>query len=408
MKKKNIFQGNGNDELLLILPRVLKHVCFDSGTFYHGEGYLQEYNTTEPRKTLVVAVWDKSNKPQHIPVYHDDLFQYHTFMKTRKPINDNTYHRTNSLVHFNTHDVPTAITITDNTIINEKFFNDLIIRRTKTVLYPLHKLIQPSATQHSFKIAYPHIVLKQIPDPVEVTPTHGKVRLRINEAHKYKLCKFVKSNIQQQVVIRSDVTHSDAFETIVHSVVDVFLEKMNLNAKSVFKTVTFQDKPIHLVPNIQPPLFSILLHINDATRPTLLTNVTYEEYKYKAFNKKSGLYSFLPKIWDTYLIDPSRYCYAHDEALKIDIWQTLPDGLPLYDTKILNEKLLPDDVGVINLNQSCQTVHDSMLFESVLYHGSTPCQSDEAVKLVNATQTDIKQCDKTLKSLRFDPKQFDK
>ena len=420
MKSTKTFQSNDNNELVLILPRILKHLCFDAGDVFHGEGYLQDYNVNTPRKTLVVAVWEMNNKPLHIPMYHNDVFLYHTFMKNRNPICEDTYKSDYPIVKFSSSNGPSngrvEINITDNKVINETFFNDLIVRRSKTVLYPINQLLQRSDDKHSFVVRFPNIVLRQIQDPVNKSLERWKVCLRINETQKHQLFRHAKELLREQCVMNQNAlqTNCDALETLILTVSELFLNKMSLNTERIYKTVSFGPKAIEHQSDSMGPFMTIFLHLSDAKTPTVLSNITKDEYKYKEMNHKNGICLFLPESWVTYCFDTSTYCYSHDKSLVIGLWHVRPEGFPLYQTQSANGKLARDDIGFSSLTQTSKTIKDPSMLESLLYQGFTPINCydksvpNELVRITYEPTNDIKSCDNVLKSLRFDPRQFNK
>jgi len=141
-----------NSKIAISFPKKYKNICFDSGNYYHGEGYLSD-NIDKDRKVLVVAIWDDNNTPSYIPYFPSDLFYYYMFTNYERQIYENEIHEFTkdiSLIHFDN---------IDNNIIRlryygveQNFFENLIIKKEKKILYRFFDLLEQFTNLDTFII----------------------------------------------------------------------------------------------------------------------------------------------------------------------------------------------------------------------------------------------------------------
>lgn len=145
MALQNDFNNINNKTITVELPRALKHISFDGGKYYHGEGYLEYPYSTIPRKKIVIALWRK--KQTAIPYFDIDNFVLQTFKHDSQKIDINQYKNITqhvNQVHLNItpRNKIKIIQVTNNNDINYKFFLNLITFKYKNVCCCLLKHIQ--------------------------------------------------------------------------------------------------------------------------------------------------------------------------------------------------------------------------------------------------------------------------
>jgi hypothetical protein len=138
------FINNNNKKILFSFPKVLKNIVFESGKYFHGESYLSEYERTS-RKAIVIAVWDRNNKPFYIPYFDKHFFYYFLFLRFEREIVDTEFNEfTRESVVFKTESRDKDIVIIQlnkDTYINNDLFEKIIIHRDKTTLYRFFDVI---------------------------------------------------------------------------------------------------------------------------------------------------------------------------------------------------------------------------------------------------------------------------
>ena len=133
-------------------PKKYKNICFDSGNYYHGEGYLSD-NINKERKVLVIALWDTNNTPYYVPYFSSELFYYYMFNEYERLINENEmneFTKDNSIINFNNID-NNMVTIRYSGI-EENFFETLLIKKEKKVLYKFFDLLKQFINLDTFII----------------------------------------------------------------------------------------------------------------------------------------------------------------------------------------------------------------------------------------------------------------
>jgi len=142
--KKDDKNFNKNDNMLIFtFPKKFKNIIFDSN-YYHGEAYLKNTKLTE-RKVIVIALWDKNNKPLYMPYFNNDCFNFFIFNYYYYKIheeNENFYLKKNNIVSFkNSDNNSVSLKTYDKELINN-LFNNLIIDKKKDCLYKFNDIFK--------------------------------------------------------------------------------------------------------------------------------------------------------------------------------------------------------------------------------------------------------------------------
>lgn len=126
-KYKNFTSENSN--LILIFPKKMRNVVFNSG-YFHGE--INIFNKLEeepPRNLLLINVW-KNYCPLNIPFYESLKYEFYSFEKNESVININ---KDNFMKKINT---------VDSLILNDVFFTELLYRNNKDVFCNLKDVLE--------------------------------------------------------------------------------------------------------------------------------------------------------------------------------------------------------------------------------------------------------------------------
>jgi hypothetical protein len=145
MCNKKDFMNSYNKKLGFSFPKSFKNIAFDSGNHYHGESYLTDYEQKE-RRVIVIAIWDNDNKPSHIPYFQCDILNYFLFSFFNNTIDEKSvdrYEMDKKLLTFeNANNNIITIKINDSQLINNNFFEDLLIKREKKTIYRFHNILK--------------------------------------------------------------------------------------------------------------------------------------------------------------------------------------------------------------------------------------------------------------------------
>lgn len=162
MSKSKVFHKL-NKSMCFSFPKIMKHVCFNSGKYFHGETSLIECKKRSKRQVLVIAIWDKNNKPLHVPFFNNDMFEYWRFSTLGREIKPFTVCNESHLVNFMSIDSQIQIIpITDNRIINNDFFDSLISNVNVQVVQKLSGLINKFRSKSStFVLDFSSIMLER-------------------------------------------------------------------------------------------------------------------------------------------------------------------------------------------------------------------------------------------------------
>lgn len=137
--------NNINNKILNVeYPKILKHISFEGGKYYHGEGYTKYPILRAPRKKIVIALW--KNKP-HAEVFRLDNYVMDTVGKYYCISLKSYNNLINFSPEFDMEFIPynkgvKIIKVTDTDVINYSFFMNLLIFKNKKSCVCLSKYIQ--------------------------------------------------------------------------------------------------------------------------------------------------------------------------------------------------------------------------------------------------------------------------
>jgi GR25 family glycosyltransferase involved in LPS biosynthesis len=342
------FINNDNKQFILSFPKVMKHVCFDSGNYSHGESYIQDYDPEESRKTLVVAVWYKNNSPYHIPNYCHKLFQYYRFTLESTPIEYELFDISSTPIVLFNYNRTKTIKIQDNNLINLSFFNDLVIERKKKVLYQFKDFVKPYLLDKdyidTFFFDFSEIFLNNnFNNKLNENFKSWKINHRIDKTVEVKLIKYINETvIDHSILGRSSVEsfqrelseENEVFsvgepvgiEKIVENIANFYIKQLNLCHQNIFVSYELTSHKLHLTRDLNKsiPFLTTFSYFGlENVKPIILTNITDEEYKFKSFDETDNICCFYPTEWSTTFIDGGKY-YSHNKALVVHLWKIMP------------------------------------------------------------------------------------
>jgi GR25 family glycosyltransferase involved in LPS biosynthesis len=358
------FSNPNNNCFSLIFPKLLKHVCFDSGDRYHGESYTQNYDPDEIRKVLVIAVWNKDNSPLNVPNYDQKLFNYYDFIYNTQPIECDVFDLySNPIVLFNDiKDKIDIINVRDNKLINYSFFNNLINNRKKDVLYPFHNIVN-SSSKDTFIIDFSDIFITKNENLLDNFSSFWKINPIIDKLTETQIIDFImNNNISHSIIAPKLIDTENQFiifiEILVKSISNFHMKRLALNHFEYFVSYELTSLNMHIVNDLNnsKPFITSLTFFNDIIgncdnnmsnkiEPNFITNISEENFKYKNFdNSETDIYCFYPKKWMNIIFNGDIY-FSHGKALAVHIWKNEPN-LNLY----IKPKGVFDNFVVNNLN----------------------------------------------------------
>lgn len=280
--KKSFLESN---KLTFSFPKVFKNIAFESGKYYHGESYLADYKVGE-RKTIVIAVWDKENKPLHIPYFDKRFYYYYLFTNKNRPIEQKELFKYNKIPFFKFKKRDEIILkINDTKLINEEFFNKLIIQRDKKIMYRFFDLLK--------NVSHDTIVLdysSMIKNPYE--------------------------NMRCSIEVFKINDNNENLEKYVYGISMFHIKRLGLNINDI--DITYKIATESYVPYKNGPIMSSVTFLEDSTIPFSIIDMDYESYKYKNF-EDTKMFLFVPKKMINILF--SGGFYSVNNALIINFWK---------------------------------------------------------------------------------------
>ena len=256
-------------QMVLSFPKFLKNIVFDSGKYYHGESYLSDYKL-KPRKTIVIALWKKEDKPLYVPVFDSKLYYYYSFVRYQRQINYSKFENVEFV--YKSRDTQVIVPIKDFKLINKDFFNTLIIKKDITVMYRFYELLK--------NLEHDTIILNysEILNTCNYENMNCHIELFKMNHHMIHLQELYELfNEREQTLNHTNVTILEKYVTIIS---EYHINKLNLKKKMKI-TFNYAYDTIHSGKNNS--LFTIVSFFQDGF--FCLTDSNYDNYKYKIFDK---------------------------------------------------------------------------------------------------------------------------
>ena len=433
MKTKTQFNHCQNNKFILSFPKMLKHICFDSGRQFHGEGYLHDYDTNHPRKVLVIAVWPKSNKPLHIPYFENDLFAYYQFVRETQPIKDDIFDRDTPVVKFtNTTDQQTIIPIQQNNLINASFFEDLIIHRKKDALFPLNALLDNYQDKDTFVLDFSDLHLNPIRHPMVHGMEEWTLKPHLNKTDLFNDMEYMRATVcEERILDRPGHVEYSTLEKYVSEIARFHLLRLHLvNHPNIYVSYAIKSNVMHMDGDLNKkrPFLTLLTYFHSPQTPSIFTDADEITYKYKSLDTMSGVYIHYPPPWTTMAFDGGNYYFSHDKALVIHFWYHPPklnvlSGTPRsfkFDATKFHVRFVPrigvEESVTVSFKQKHECLEDFLYepLEQVLTKWVSKTmektkiwfQDDIVIDVIKTNDIDKKSGNEVLKKIKFDTSTF--
>ena len=361
MYNKKNFMNIYNNKLLLSFPKILKNIVFDSGNKYHGESYLSDYEISE-RKAIIIAVWDKENKPLHIPYFDKANFFYYMFTTLNRDINDNEldeFDKTNELINITNRDNNIiTIPINDHKIINYDFFYKLIVTKEKTIMYRFFDLIKninnPDTIVFDFSdiLKNPYENMKCYIEPFQIIFKHDAIK----QIDLIEECLL----LQKESLLNIEKDEFSILEKYIYDISVFHMNKLNIQLNDIYISFTF-DNNINLV-NKTKPFMSCVFFLEDSEHPFYITDIDNESYKYKNFQDSKVFFTIPKKM--THIVFSGGFCYKKNNnmMLTINFWKKKDC---LYNTKNINDIFNKPSYNVLLHNKNMNMIESVYSIYSV-------------------------------------------
>jgi len=194
--------------------------------------------------------------------------------------------------------------------------------------------------------------------------------------------------------IKSNIDEYDVLENIIFQISNFHLNRLNMKMdESIF--IEFWLKNKTKTPNMHLdcdeyerkhnkkyfyPFLSCITYLNDHSDPTFISNVDYEQYKYKDFDTQLGFSLIFPEKGKHVCFDGSKYhgvtCFdnenLHRHILAINIWRDKkPKNVDYYETSNrlqLNPTIGFEDLEYNNIYLTENSSINISIFDELLYN----------------------------------------
>jgi hypothetical protein len=176
-------------------------------------------------------------------------------------------------------------------------------------------------------------------------------------------------------------------EKIVYEIASYHINNINMNInENMFVEFWFKDYYDYnfhfdcdenikkLYNKYEHPLLSCVTYLNEHDIPTILTDINYDDYKYKNFENKDMFIASFPKLGKQITFDPTIYHgiamfyknsnYDKRYILAINLWNKKPLNIEYYDYNTCIKKKyenIKDDINDTNINDT--NINDTNIIE---------------------------------------------
>ena len=339
MYKNKQFINIHNNKIVLSFPKVLKNLVFDSGKKYHGESYLADYEIGD-RKSIVIAVWDKENKPLHIPYFDRTLYYYYLFNRYDRPIYENELHefdKTNELITIKNRD-NTIVTIPmhNSNLINNDFFCKLIITKEKNIMYQFFNLLKHIENPDTVVFDFSDIV-KNPYENMNCYIEQFQIMLKHDVIKQQELIQEVML-LQNEYLFNINKEYFSMLEKYIYDISLFHMNTMNIQFNDIY--ITFQFANNNTMHVNKQPFMSCVTFLEDSIDPFYITDVDNESYKFKNF-QNNKMFLTIPKKMMHIIFSGGNY-YKHNDMmmLVIHFWKKTYS----LSSQSINSELFPEQI----------------------------------------------------------------
>lgn len=361
---------SNSKQMYFSFPKKLKNIVFEGGKYIHGESYLSDYEKSN-RKAIVIAIWNKENKPLYLPYFDKNFYYYHLFFFCERRIDENEYDKFNkddTLLDIKTRDNIIKLFLTNDDVLNYDFFKRLIINKKKNVLYCLNNLFKNIKDLDTVIIDYSELIIKE-----NFNNMNNFIDIfDINFDNNISLYKELKT-IEQEYILDLTNEKKSIVEKYVYDIVLFNLNMINKNIDDFQISFNFINNisSYNLFENNNClPILSSITFLDDCEKPFLISDININDYKYKFFEKNKSLL-FIPNKMTHYIFKGNYYFYNfNNNGFVINIWKKT-DKLDfkiynnknyLYENDIINYVLKKNIIKPIEIYYNNHILYEHLLY----------------------------------------------
>ena len=355
---------NNNNHLYIEFPRLLKHIVFPAGKYFHGESYLNKQYEEKNRKKIVIALWTEENKPLYLPTLATDMLLYqHCYrikdinsmlniackIENKSPI---TFKPINSNIK--------RINITNTDTINHRFFENFIEKKKKYSAECLNRYIEEyKADYSSFILDFSKIILSDANAPSN-TSLHGLDVWNTNNNIDIINNIFNDTNyVNKEILFDLSAITFTPLEKYVYDLVYFHFkrigvhydEKQKTYNKNVWVSYYVNSNTNYNVNTTPKPFLTLYTNyttINDNDNISVFTNLTSMEPK-KLEICNSNLFVTKNNSNLHYSFNNKYINMCSKNTLIINIWTIKPTHLSYNDIKPNNNSIKYKTTNIIDI-----------------------------------------------------------
>jgi hypothetical protein len=324
-----IAEYNANNNIHIELPQILKHISFDGGNITHGEIYIKSpIQSMRTKKKIAISIWSKDNSPINIPTFDVEQFAYHVWKEKHKKVDTIKLKTDEPCLNFIPHTNIKTITLSDDSIINYNFFENLIKKKNVNACYDLLNLLTPYLVTHTSFIIDISTVMFWKPMPITPVFKNGLEIWEFDNGNHYNIKEFNNGNISYNTEIILNLS-TDVYSDIEKYIYDIsrfHLSRSGCYSSNVTKNIIISYIIINNDTDKYPPvnvnnsssLFSIHTNLNADNHNTLFTNLNNYDICYDTLhNANNTMYIYNNNQLNRHIIYTNKFYnkYSNDSLI---------------------------------------------------------------------------------------------
>lgn len=326
-----ITEYNATNSIYIEFAEALKHISFDGGNKMHGEVYIKPPSQSISAKPkIVIAIWQKDKIPLNIPTFDIEQFAFYLWKHKHKQV-DTIKIKFDPNLNFipQTTNIKT-ITLSDNSIINYKFFENLIQKKRIDAGYDLFHLLNPyMETYKSFIIDISTLVFWKSM-PIMPVFKNGLEIWEFENGNHYDIKEFNKGNIayNTEIIMNLSTEFFSDIEKYIYDISTFHLAKSGCYLHNSAKNIVISYLIINNDTDKYPPvninnassLFSIHANLTTDKHNTLFTSLNHPDIHYDTLhNSNNTMYISNNNIYRHIIYNNNFYNRYSNDSLIINI-----------------------------------------------------------------------------------------
>jgi collagen beta-1,O-galactosyltransferase len=392
----------------LFFPKKWKHISFDGGNYIHGECYLD--NTPSDRNVLVIAIWNKCDKPLYVTEFDTNAYLFYRCFKKQYPIKKKEYLKNENVVDMNESKMDyTNIKNTQNNRNIIKHMEKMIKTKNRNMMFAYKHFLENNKLTNNVILNLSNVRI----DNYDNEKTNGLSIFCVNdniELQQKILDCFNNMNYNSKFNIFNK-KNKDYLESFIFDIINYHTSKLSIKHPYYVEIEKRKKQSKITIETESFPLLQICVFFRNVEIPCVFSNIDEKSFTYKKFSKINNLFLIKPKQLE-HLLYANDYChYISDDHMLINIWkknEILSKNGRYISSKYItttNDNLSHFNVKQIDNVYPEQIIDDinNIVIENILYNNMEDNEvyirtTEEAIKLIIKNSSE-----KTNASVFFDP-----